>query len=176
MSAEVKLIAVLLSVLALGAAFFGYGHYRDAEGVRVTTSTFEASISRQKAEAATTLASETDKALQAERALSHLKNLQELQDADHQKTVAGLSARLRDLAGSAGRLRDPNAAGCRPGGSGSPYQLAAAPCAGSDNAAEAGGLLSGRLTELLQRLTSEADDINDAYASCRADAFTVRLN
>lgn len=176
MSIQVKMIAFLLSVIALGGAFLGYGHYQYGKGVQVTTSTYGAAIGKQKAEAATTLSTETAKTRSAEQALQTLKNKQELNDVDHQKTVAGLSARLHDLAGPAGRLRDPaaTAPGCRPGGSGSPYQLAAAPYAGADGGAEAGGLLSIRLSGLLLQLVRDADDINNAYASCRADAFAVR--
>lgn len=164
-------IAVVAALLA--ALFFGE-QYIEGRGYDRAKAEDTAAINKQKAEAATTLATETNKALQAERALSHLKNLQELQDADHQKTVAGLSARLRDLAGPAGRLRDPNAAGCGGGGSGAPGEAAPTPGGRPADPAEAGGLLSADLSGLLQRIQLEADVVNNAYTSCRADAFAVR--
>ena len=133
-----------------------------------------AATNQLKAQAAATLASEADKALQAERALSRLKNLQELQDAAHKSTVADLSDRLRRLAGPAGRLRDPHAVGCGRGSGGAPGAAATTPSDRADNNPEASGLLSAGLSGLLQRLQLEADTINIAYASCRADAYAVR--
>ena len=174
MSLQIKLIAALLALLALGAAFVGYGHHQYTQGVNATTALYEAAIDKQKAQAATLLASETAKTRSTELALQTIKNQQELQDADHQKTVADLSDRLRRLSGSTGRLRDPNAAGCGGGGGSATDQVASAAGDRADDAAQAGGLLSGELSGLLRGLASEADAINNAYASCRADAFAVR--
>lgn len=133
-----------------------------------------AELAKQKAQAAATLATETSKTRATEQALQTKTNQQETQDAVHQKTVAALSDRLHHAAGPAGRLRDPNAAGCGAGGGSTPGAAASAPGDRADDSAEAGGLFSAGATELFQRLTREADDINDAYASCRADALSVR--
>ena len=127
-----------------------------------------------KAQAAATLASETAKTRHAEQALQAIKNTQELQDAAHQNTVADLSDRLRRLAGPAGRLRDPHAAGCGGGSGGAPGAAATTPGDRAADPAQTGGLLSVPLTELLGRIVREADTINVAYASCRADAYAVR--
>lgn len=127
-----------------------------------------------KAQAAATLASETAKTRSAEQALQAIKNTQELQDAAHQNTVADLSDRLRRLAGPAGRLRDPHAVGCGRGSGGAPGAAATTPGDRAADTTEAGGLLSAGLSGLLQRLQREADTINIAYASCRADAYAVR--
>lgn len=127
-----------------------------------------------KAQAAATLASETAKTRSAEQALQAIKNTQELQDAAHQNTVADLSDRLRRLAGPAGRLRDPYAVGCGGGSGGAPGAAATTPGDRAADTTEAGGLLSAGLSGLLQRLQREADTINIAYASCRADAYAVR--
>ena len=167
------LIKIAVVVALLAALFFGE-QYIEGRGYDRARAEDTAAINKQKAEVATTLATETAKALQAERALSHLKNLQELQDADHQKTVSGLSARLRDFAGPAGRLRDPNAAGCGGGGSGTPGEAAPAPGGRTADPAEAGGLLSKQLTEFLLSQAADADQINLAYTSCRLDALTLR--
>ena len=161
-------------VLALLVALFFGERYIEQRGADRQLAIDTAAINKQKAEAAATLASETDKVHRAEQVLQDFKNHQELQDADHQKTVADLSDRLRRIAGPAGRLRDPNQAGC---GSGSGSTPRAAPAAAADRAndpAEAGGLLSAELSGLLAERAKEADDINNAYASCRADAFKVR--
>lgn len=165
-------IAVVLALLV--GLFFGE-QYIEGLGYSRAQAEYEGAIRDQKKEAATLLATETDKARAAESALQAVKNKQELQDAANQKKVAGLSARLRDLAGPAGRLRDPNAARCGGGGTGAQRQAAGSANDRADDYTEAGGLLSARLSGLLQQLGREADDINDAYASCQADAFAVRV-
>ena len=161
-------------VLALLAALFFGERYIEQRGADRQLAIDTEAINKKKTEATATLASETDKVHHAEQVLQDFKNHQELQDADHQKTVADLSDRLRRLAGPAGRLRDPNATGC---GSGSGSAQGADPAAAADRAndgAQAGGLLSAELSGLLAERAKEADDINNAYASCRADAFKVR--
>lgn len=162
------------AVLALLAALLYAETYIEGLGYSRAQAEATATINQQKADAAALLATETDKARAAEAALQAIKNNQEIQDAEHQKTVAGLSARLRDLAGPSGRLRDPNAAGCRCGGGSATGPTAPAPGDRAADPTEAGGLLSAQLSGLLQQLGREADDINDAYISCRVDAFAVR--
>ncbi len=174
MSIQLKIIAFLVSVLALGAAFLGFGHYQYLKGVRVTKATYEAAIEKKKAEAATLLATETAKTRTAEQALQAFTDSQNLKDANHEKTITDLSTRLRVLAGPAGRLRDPHATGCGGGGDSAQGAVASAPGDRPADGAEAGGLLSAELSGLLQRLQLEADTINVAYASCRADALAVR--
>jgi hypothetical protein len=164
----------LALALALLAGLFFSEQYIEGLGYSRAQAEATAAINQQKETAATLLATETDKARAAESALQAAKNNQEVQDAAHQKTVAGLSARLRKLAGPAGRLRDPNAAGCGCGGGGATGPTTPAPGDRADDSAQSAGLLSAELTELLQRLAREADDINAAYSSCRGDAFAVR--
>ena len=169
-----KLLGLAFAIAALVAAVLGYGHRQYTQGVTTTTARYEAALAQQKAQAAALLASETAKTRDTEQALQSLKNQQELSDAKNQKIVASLSGRLRGIAGPAWRLRDPNAPRCWSGGGSTP---GAAASAAGDRAAddpEAGGLLSVQLTELLGRVLREADDINVAYASCRADASAVR--
>jgi hypothetical protein len=132
-------------------------------------------ITQLKADAAALLASETEKTRSAEQALAELKNDQERQDASHQKTVSDLSDRLQRIAaGHDGRLRDPHGTGCGAGGGSTSDSAASAPSDRADHPAETGGLLSAELGGLLQQLTREADEVNVAYASCRADAYTIR--
>lgn len=168
------LIKIAAALALLAGLFFGE-QYIEGLGYSRAQAEYEGAIRDQKKEAATLLATETDKARAAESALQAVKDKQELQDAENQKTVVGLSARLRDLAGTAGRLRDPNAAGCGRGGGSAEGPVASAPGDRADDYTEASGLLSAQLSGLLQQLGREADDINDAYVSCRADAFAVRV-
>ena len=163
----------VIGLVLLAALVFGE-RYIEGRGADRQLAIDTVAINKQKAEAAATLASETDKVHAAERALQDFKNDQELQDADHKKTVTDLSDRLRRIAGAAGRLRDPNAAGCGQGSGGATNQTATTAGGGPADPAQAGGLLSAELSGLLAQLTKEADDINIAYTSCRADAYAVR--
>ena len=133
---------------------------------------YEAAISRQKAAAEALLAAETAKVREREQSLQKFTDDQNRKDADHEKTLAALSVRLRVLAGPSGRLRDPEGVGQ---GGGGPGGQTASPAAdrGADTAQDA-GLLSRPISELLLSITSEADTINDAYISCRADAEQLR--
>lgn len=164
------------AVVALLVILYTGEQYIEGRGYDRAKAEDAAQIEQSKREAAEQLASETQRTRTAEQALQTAKNTQELKDATHQKTVESLSDRLRTLAHSSGRLRDPHAAGCGASGGGSQGQPPAAPGDRPDDPAEAGGLLSAELGGLLQRLTFEADTINVAYASCRADAYTVRGN
>jgi hypothetical protein len=168
---------VLYLVLAAAAVTAGYALVRRLEevGYDRAAGIYQKAIDKQKAEAAASLAAEAEKVTKSEAALAEAKNTQELRDVDHQKAVTDLAAQLRSSAGPSRRLRDPNAPGCRASGSGAAGQAAAPASAGPDDGAQAGGLLSAELTGLLQRLTREADDINNAYASCRPDSISVRV-
>jgi len=100
---------------------------------------------------------------------------QNLKDRENEKTIGSLQGQLAARAArDGGRLRDPNAAGCGGGGRSPEATPAGLASAGAADGGQAGGLLSAELTGLLQRLTSEADTINAAYASCKADALILR--
>ena len=167
LAAAVVLAAVASGLWALEAHVEQRGYDR-AESI------YKAAISAKKAEAAATLASETAKTRAIEASLQELKNHQEIEDASHKKIEADLSVRLRTLAGPAARLRDPNQTGCGGGGGGATSQAATGAGDSANDPAQAGRLLSTQLSGLLQRLQFEADTINDAYASCRADSYGVR--
>ena len=167
------LIKIAAVVALLAVLFFGE-QYIEGRGYDRARVEDQVAADKLKADAAAELASQTAKTRSAEQALQDLKNTQELQDATHQKTVADLSSRLRNLAGANGRLRDPHAAGCGPSGGGTTGEAATAAGDRATDTAETGGLLSADLSGLLQRLQLEADTINVAYASCRADAYAVR--
>lgn len=169
-----RTIAALLAVIVLLVAAWRIHIKADAAGYARAESIYTAAIQRQQIDAANTLAAEIEKTRSAEQALATAKNNQDVKDAKHQKTVADLSDRLRTLAGPAGRLRDPYAAACGQCGANPPADPASASQPGAADPADAGGLLSAQLSGLLRRLTAEADTINAAYISCRADAYTVR--
>lgn len=122
-------------------------------------------IAHIKAEAAEKLKTETDKVTAIEANLRDFKDIQEFTDATNEKAVSILADKLH-----ASRLRDPNAVGCR--------SAEAKDSTPADNrptdGAEAGRVLSAQLTGLLAKLTREADEVNLAYISCRADSADIR--
>ncbi|HCY15254.1 MAG: hypothetical protein A2Z93_04055 [Curvibacter sp. GWA2_64_110] len=163
----------LLYLALAGAIVLGYQTFVDhqqAIGEQRATDRYEIALSKQKVDAARLLAAETARANEAERRARELLAEQEKRDAKNLNTVAGLQGRLRALAGPAGQLRDPNAQPGRGCGSGGAQ---GAPATGATDrpadGAETGGLLSAELSGLLQTRLTEADQINIAYASCRAD-------
>ncbi|MDP3652026.1 MAG: hypothetical protein Q8R67_10120 [Rhodoferax sp.] len=162
------LVISLLVLLFLGE------QYIEGRGYDRAKAEDRASIEKVKREAANTLAGEIQKTRKAEQALQAITNTQDLKDANHAKTVADLSDRLRRIAGPAGRLRDPHATGCGSGGSSTPGADPGAPGDRPADGAEASGLLSAELSGLLRGRLREADEINTAYISCRADVYTVR--
>ncbi len=163
-----------LALLALLAGLYALERHIEQRGYDRARNDCATSLALLQASTATSLAEQTAKVQSAEQALRAVKNKQELQDATHQKTIVDLSDRLRRAAGPAGRLREPNAPQCGGSGGSPPGDAATPTAAGPADRAQASGLLSEELTELLQRLTRDADDINAAYASCRADAYTLR--
>ena len=164
----------VLAVAALLGGLYMLGRHIEQRGYDRAEADYTAAIERLHADAAAQLAEEVNKTRAAEQALNEAKNNQELKDATHTQTIASLSDRLRRAAGPAGWLRDPNATPCGRSGGDPEVVPAATASVGAADPAEAGGLLSAELAGLLQQLTREADDINAAYASCRADAYTVR--
>lgn len=168
-------LAGAAAALLVMAAIGWYGEWRaDARGAEVKQA-YEMQIGRQKVQAATELAGETRKALALERALADVTAKLEDLDAKNQRDAADAQRRLTALAGvNAGRLRDPNAAGCRGSGGRAPGQTATAAVGGDGGAAQAGGLLSEQLSGLLRRLEAESDEVNNAYAACRPWAIEVR--
>ena len=168
------LLARALALVAGRGGLFWVVRHIEQRGYDRAQADCLAARAQLHAEATAILAAETDKTRLAEQALANLKNQQEMQDAANQKTIDDLSDRLRRAAGPAGRLRDPHAAGCGGGGGSTPSEAAEPAGNRPGDAAETAGLLSADLTGLLQRLQLEADYINDAYSSCRAQAIAVR--
>lgn len=178
MSMRTQIIATLALALALLLAVLGFGYGSWAtrqQGIGETraTATYNQAIQVQKETAGRLLATETQKAAAATKALHDSKAQREIDDAENARAVAALAGRLR-AAGAAGRLWDPHAAECGRGGGGATGADPARASGGAADAAEAGGLLSSDLTGLLFSQAKAADDLNVAYASCRLDAFNLR--
>lgn len=133
-------------------------------------------IEKQKTVAANKLSTETQKVADAQAELTTLRAAQETKDFQNAKDRDELAGKLRAAtAANGGRLRDPNAAsGCRSSGGSTNAQGPAPANGGAADRAETDGVLSTQLTQLLQRLTREADEVNDAYIACRVDGQAVR--
>lgn len=169
-----RLMIVLGLALALLASFVGYGELRAHQATQATAQKYQSAIDKQKVEAAGVLAVQTRKVLALERELGTMRAQQE---ADYEKRRMDSRAAEQALAGAAarngGRLRDPNAG--RGDSCGHPEGADQPDTAGREgDPGEASGLLSVQLSDLLRRVLREADEINDAYSLCRADAIGVR--
>jgi hypothetical protein len=151
------------ALAALVAGYFAWAAHERGVGA----APYIAAIEKQKVEAAVTLKVLTEQVQVKEKALNDFTNSRNENDATNEGAIAVLADRLH-----ASRLRDPNQTGCS--GAAPGPQAAASAAVGGGNAAEAGGLLSAELSGLLTRLTREADTVNAAYISCRADAYEVR--
>ena len=165
----------LLYAAFIGALLLGYNAWADHQqgiGEGRANTRWQQATDKLKTEARAKLAAETAKADKATDELRKFKDAQELKDAQARKTVAALRQRLAAVPG--GRLRDPNAPGCGSGGSGPQAKDSPGTQHSDPDGTQAGGLLSAELTGLLQRLQSEADEINIAYAACRPDARALR--
>jgi hypothetical protein len=171
MNGYMKLALLLLCFL--GGAALGV-KFEHAEVVKVELE-YSQKIAKQKTEAAAVLDKETKRADAATAVAANLRATQEMKDADNLKLVQALQLDLRTAhARSAGRMRDPNAAGCGSGSGVPAPQSPASASGGTTDGPAAGGLLSESLTGLLDKLTFEADKINVAYIACRADNAALR--
>lgn len=162
-------IAVLL---AAGAAVVGTAYVQVAQAERAQAGA-KAALAQEREWNATELAKATQEAMSAQMELQDAHEALEIANAERQRASADADRRLAAaVAAGAGRLRDPHAAACRTAGP-APQGASHATGGGADPA-EAGGLLSVQLTDLLGRLMREAQQVNDAYAACRQDAIDVR--
>lgn len=164
----------IAAILALLAALYYGEQYIEGRGYDRAKAEDMAQVEQQKRVATAELLRLTDQVRASEARLQAALQDQNTKDYNHAQTIAALSDRLRAYAGPGLRLRDPHATGCGSGGGVPQSYTATAPDAGATDPAQASGLLSADLTGLLQQLAREADDINAAYTSCRADAYTVR--
>lgn len=172
-----KLIPVWLYLAVLLAAGWAVTGYRlhavnaELDKAKAVIAGNADALRTQKQTASALLEAETARVTALQAQLNEARDRQERTDGQNQITVDNLSRKLRD----AGRLRDPNAKPAQCGGSSGSTagKAGGSPAAGAANPAEADGVLSVEFDQLLKRLTREADEINNAYASCRASLLNT---
>lgn len=140
---------------------------RQEERERVTAQ-YELKVKEMRLQYEDKLRIEHERVRAAEVRLTKALRDQEKKDVFNQTQVKDLQRRLdAAIARGAGRLRDPN--GAAPARSQPAGAVAATAEHRAADRAETAGLLSESLTRLLRDQAREADEINAAYASCRAD-------
>jgi hypothetical protein len=171
--APYRLAAELAIVVALAGGVAWFVHHERELGRDEGRAEVMATVNKQKAEASALLAAETARVRATEAALAAFKDKQEITDANNRELTQAQERRLVAIAGPAGRLRDPYA-GRGGGGGGAAGQAATGASGGATGPAEAHGVLSKELSGFLLEQARSADEVNDAYASCRADALNLR--
>lgn len=168
-------LMVAAALLAALGAFKVWEVRTERVGYAKAEAYYTAVLARQSAAASAALTVERAKTDAARQELDAFRVQQEVKDEHNARTMAALGDRLRGLLNGAGQLRDPHAGACADSiGVPAPVETAAAANGGADNGTQTGGLLSAPLSGLLRELTAEADSINTAYISCRADALAQR--
>lgn len=161
----IKLIAAAGVVGLLG---FGYLEWRDVQR-EAGAAPYKAKLATLQQQADDKLKAERERVAAIEQRMQADQLAQTKKDADNGKVIADLGRQLRD----AGRLRDPGATTGR-GGCGADRDVTPGAAPGADDDPQGPGLLSAELSNLLRTQAAEADAINIAYASCRADALSIR--
>jgi hypothetical protein len=171
---------LLLVCAALGtAAWLSHEHAGIATEQRDTArgerDRLTSAVGAQKKEAGEKLAALNTTMLAHQRQLDDARAAQEKNDAQNTQTVAGLRTDLRRIRAAAnGLLTAAAGAGRGDGGGGTPGQDPASADPGAAGAAQAERLVPKTAAEQGDDEAFVADTINDAYASCRADAFSIR--
>lgn len=147
------LLACLLGLAAgAGGGWYFTAEYKDAS--------WSKAIEKQKRESADTLALETNRVLEAERAVSSLKDEMEKQHATSKQNIETALAHNRRLARELGGLRDPGrreGGGCAQGETSDPSSVAAGAASEGGLPAEGAGLLSAEASEFILALAADAD-------------------
>lgn len=165
---------LLALVLAVIVAVLGYGEFRAHNAAQAEAQRWEAAVNKLKAEAAQKLAAETRRVLDLERRLAAMTLDLEAEHAQRKALSDDFAARLSAAAARhGGRLRDPHAPGCRASGGRTPAPDPAGAERSTEGGAQESGLLSASLSRLLLDQARIADEVNDAYASCRG--YAMRL-
>lgn len=163
-------LAAVLGILTAG--YFGWRVEQRGIGAAAQKIADQRDVDAIKAQAAQKLQTASKEREIVEEALRVAVRNREDADAANQKTVVALGRKLAAM----GVLRDPyaQASGCG-GGGGSPATAVASGAGNSArDGAEATGLLSEQLTAFLQQQADEADIVNLAYISCRADLLSLK--
>jgi hypothetical protein len=167
-----KSIGICVLSAALVAGYGAWHSHVKNLGYEEAAKDYTIAIDKMQLDASKKLASEIEKNKKIETSFNESKNRLEIKNVENQKIISSLSDGLRSATVN-GRLRDPNSEGCRAGSSGSTGNNSTNASGDSIDNPEAVGLFSTGATELLQRITKEADEINSAYQICRSWAETV---
>lgn len=175
-SLTLKIVAATVAIGAATALYFSWASHQQKIGEDRATAIYNKQIEDLQKRTRVKLSEQNNLVLSAQKDLADFKNAQELKDATNKSKVESLNRRLRDLANlESGRLRDPNAdETCRERSNPGPNTSLARTGNSNDDASKTSGLLSTALSELLQSVGEEADAINLAYISCRADSQSLR--
>jgi hypothetical protein len=157
----------LLALGLLGSSALGYELWAKHER-NLGAEPYIAMIKKNNDAAAEKLAKLTAEIKIKQKELDDFNTTRNENDATNETAIGILADKLH----ASRVLRDPNATGCS-GGS-AQGQIASGPQTGGADATQAGGVFSEPASELLLKLTSEADRVNDAYISCRADSYKMR--
>ncbi len=164
MLAPYKWAVVALALAALVAGYFSWEtHIRNDERSKVVAK-YNKQIDTQKADAQKKLLEVTAQVDSKTKELQDHKDQQENTDDVNEKTITILADKLR-----ATRLRDPGAvAGCGQSGSSTTSQNPSNASSSPTNPTTGTGILSQQLTDYLVGQAKLADEINNAYMSCRS--------
>ena len=175
-SLTLKIVAATVAIGAATALYFSWASHQQKIGEDRATAIYNKQIEDLQKRTRIKLIEQNNLVLSAQKDLADFKNAQELKDATNKSKVESLNRRLRDLANlESGRLRDPNAdETCRERSNPGPDTSLARTGDSNDDTPKTSGLLSTALSELLQSVGEEADAINLAYISCRADSQSLR--
>lgn len=175
-----KWIIAGVVIFSMAGSFFAYGAHKYAMGETVgrnaATVEYNAMITTQKLQAAKVLADAVAKNNKLISDLNKLKATQEVQDEKNKSTVATQKRRIDGLVDQLGRLRDPHAQVARCGDGSNPTVFDPSGTTGDSpgNGAYAPGLLSVEFSRLFRGHDELCDDINNAFASCKAYAIKAR--
>lgn len=159
----------LYAILLAGAMATNCATSNRLDTEKLAHKDLQLAVKDQKAEAAQTLADETAKVLATERKLTDALKLQEKTDAKNSQLVRDLRTRTASVS-----LRDPGATECRASGGSAKTPTAAVAGSGGASGSETAGILSADFARLLWDQGAAADEINIAFASCKAYVGVLR--
>lgn len=163
----VHVILVALCLILAGAAFLS--HKRSLSLI-TELATVRAEVALQNERAELLLADLIAERDSKQAALQALHEAQERKDADAQLEIARLN---RELEQRPIRVRYVTTSASRAGGGGSSYPSDTNFQDSPGDGAETNGVLPEQNARRLRKVIAEAEQINAAYASCRAQLFSL---
>ena len=154
-----KALLSILAALLASAILMNCATHAKLQEQRLETANLKTEAAKRAKVQAEALSAEVEKTRAIEQKLADAAIHQEKTDAKNKTIVADLG---RDLADQ--RLLDPFARGCDT----AKAETTGHPASGEGNPAQASRTLSIEFDSFLKQQARDADDINIAYASCRA--------